>query len=242
MSHWQRRHRRVPFAFPVVVRWKGNSLRGFCQRIATMGLYVYHHEPYPIDAEVELEFALPVVEQASLALRGRVRRSDGEDLVEGLLGGMQILFEDLGQEEQAILEMFVSSCIQREAEYSGMGPSLAELSLVPHFEVRYFGTGTSRSEYVEDISEGGVLIRTLRPVPKGSRVQLTLYLPGSQQVAVDGTVVWSRRHDPKEPGKAGIGIQFADIEPWAQQMIGSFVANFGEEVQIPWGLGDMVVP
>lgn len=232
MSHWQRKHRRVPFAFRVRARWNDSMLCGSCQRMATMGLYVYHHDPLPLDAEPELELELPLATHEPIIARGKVRRSDPESPAENLLGGMQILFTQLGEEQGAALERFVSSCIEREAEYLQMGPPPGDCPL-PHYEIRYFGTGSSRAAYVEDISEGGVLIRTLNPDAKGSRVLLSLYLPGGQPRHVGGTVVWSRPHDPAEPGKAGMGIQFTDIEPDAQQMIASFVAHFGEEVQVP---------
>ncbi len=230
MSHIQRRFRRVPFAFDVKVDWDECVLMGHCQRVALAGLYVYHHLPIPEGATVGLTFALPTMDAPPIEVRAKVRKADIESPSMGELGGMQLLFEELEPAHEQALRNFVSSSIYRQNEYADydwlMEPSAPER---PYHEVRYFGTDSSRKEYVMDISEGGLRVRTLRPHPVGSEVDIGLFLPGEPATLVQGRVVWSAKLNLDYPSRAGFGVQFQDMDPEIRRRIADFVATFGEE-------------
>ncbi|MDY0058859.1 MAG: PilZ domain-containing protein [Myxococcota bacterium] len=230
---WERLHRRVPFAFPVCVQHSGTNLTGFCQRVAAVGLYVYHPIRLWPEQDVLLEFSLPVLSRQPIRAQARVRRVDPLDPLLGLLGGMQILFTHLELADSLLVDRFVDGCIGREASYEEEAASPQPTpSGLPRYAVRYFGTGSSRAEYVEDISEGGVLIRTLRPLPKGTLLELELYLPGAERSLVMGNVVWSEPFSASTPGQSGMGIAFLDLPDGDRQRIADFVGTFGEHVQV----------
>jgi uncharacterized protein (TIGR02266 family) len=61
-----------------------------------------------------------------------------------------------------------------------------------------------------DLSRGGIFISTPEPLGNGSTVNLTIMLPGNGEVEVKGVVKWIRE-DETPSGKAGMGIEFLDV-------------------------------
>ncbi len=68
-----------------------------------------------------------------------------------------------------------------------------------------------------DVGKGGVGIRTMSPLPKGTAVQLKFRLPGAAaEIDAAGRVAWSDR-------KVGMGIQFETISGTDQRVIDAFI-------------------
>lgn len=68
-----------------------------------------------------------------------------------------------------------------------------------------------------DVGKGGLGIRTMSPLPKGTAVQLKFRLPGAPvEIDAAGRVAWSDR-------KVGMGIQFERISVTDQRAIDAFI-------------------
>ena len=68
-----------------------------------------------------------------------------------------------------------------------------------------------------DVGKGGLGIRTMSPLPKGTAVQLKFRLPGaSAEIDAAGRVAWSDH-------KVGMGVQFERISPSDQRTIDAFI-------------------
>jgi uncharacterized protein (TIGR02266 family) len=68
-----------------------------------------------------------------------------------------------------------------------------------------------------DVGKGGLGIRTMSPLPKGTAVQLKFRLPGAAgEIDAAGRVAWSDR-------KVGMGVQFERISATDQRMIDTFI-------------------
>ena len=62
-----------------------------------------------------------------------------------------------------------------------------------------------------DLSQGGIFISTPEPIIVGSKVELSLYIPGKEDsINIKGVVRWMREDDNNEE-KAGMGIEFIDF-------------------------------
>ena len=61
-----------------------------------------------------------------------------------------------------------------------------------------------------DLSRGGIFISTPDPLSNGANVNLTIIIPGNGDVEVQGVVKWVRG-DENESGRAGMGIEFVNI-------------------------------
>jgi len=68
-----------------------------------------------------------------------------------------------------------------------------------------------------DVGKGGVAIRTMNPLPKGTVVQVKFRLPGRPaEIDAAGRVAWS-------DGKVGMGVQFEKVSATHQRTIDGFV-------------------
>jgi len=68
-----------------------------------------------------------------------------------------------------------------------------------------------------DVGKGGLGIRTMSPLPKGTAVQLKFRLPGANaEIDAAGRVAWSDH-------KIGMGVQFEKISPADQRTIDAFI-------------------
>ena len=68
-----------------------------------------------------------------------------------------------------------------------------------------------------NISKGGLALRTLNPLEKSTRVHVRLRLPGRHaDIEAHSRVVWSDL-------KAGMGLQFEQVEPQHQSAIDEFI-------------------
>jgi Tfp pilus assembly protein PilZ len=86
--------------------------------------------------------------------------------------------------------------------------------------------GAQRRETLDDISEGGVFIRSTDLLPVGEEVKLTLKTPRSWFDSVDirGRVTW---HRPEPEG--GFGLQFLFDNPAEQERVEQLVARLVAE-------------
>ena len=68
-----------------------------------------------------------------------------------------------------------------------------------------------------DVGKGGLAIRTMNPLPKGSPVQVRFKLPGiAVEIEAAGQVAWSDR-------KVGMGVQFERVSATHQRVIDEFI-------------------
>jgi uncharacterized protein (TIGR02266 family) len=70
-----------------------------------------------------------------------------------------------------------------------------------------------------DVGRGGLAIRTMSPLPKGTAVQIRFRLPGgSGDIDVAARVAWSNR-------KTGMGVQFEQVSANDQRIIDTFIES-----------------
>jgi hypothetical protein len=64
-----------------------------------------------------------------------------------------------------------------------------------------------------DLSPGGVFLRALRPLPKGTLVGLAFQLPAMGRFSCLAQVAWTTRDRPSRDGRSGMGLRFAPLDP-----------------------------
>ena len=83
--------------------------------------------------------------------------------------------------------------------------------------VTYRSADTLAGAVTLDVGKGGLGIRTINPLAKGTPVQLRFRLPGAAaEIDASGHVAWSDR-------KIGMGVQFENVSAAHQRAIDAFV-------------------
>ena len=86
--------------------------------------------------------------------------------------------------------------------------------------------------YTDNISEGGLFIRTERPLKEGEQFLLKLQLPGlSEPMEVNCEVVWVREQSDTEKRPSGMGVKFCKMTKQDNQILSQYVQTSikGEE-------------
>ena len=87
--------------------------------------------------------------------------------------------------------------------------------------VTYRSGDTLAGAVTLDIGKGGLAIRTMNPLPKGTPIQVRFKLPGmSAEIDAAGQVAWSDR-------KVGMGVQFERVSTNHQRVIDAFIDEHG---------------
>jgi uncharacterized protein (TIGR02266 family) len=86
--------------------------------------------------------------------------------------------------------------------------------------------------YILNISNGGIFIGTETPLPLDAMVTLMVKLPGeTDEMEIEGRVVWNNPQGRKNSFPKGMGIQFAKIDPNHAEKIQAFVDKHLKEIQ-----------
>lgn len=86
------------------------------------------------------------------------------------------------------------------------------------------------AEYVSNVSQGGVFIRSKNPLPMGTRVELrfTIIMEDVEIVEGEGEVV---RVD-RTPGSMGMGVAFTRLTAESKQVIDLILERAYEQMQV----------
>jgi uncharacterized protein (TIGR02266 family) len=79
-------------------------------------------------------------------------------------------------------------------------------------EVKYEGPGVRAETRISDISETGVFIDAMSPIPIGAVLKLTFVLPNGRMIEVEGRVAHSQP-------RIGMGVEFLNLKPEDAQSI-----------------------
>jgi uncharacterized protein (TIGR02266 family) len=131
----------------------------------------------------------------------------------------------------ALVALGVTTFINEQAAGPQILPALAPQLFPDNFNrrtservpvavpVSFQSRGVIAGARTQDLSRGGVAIRTLEPLPLGTVLELTFRLPGSaRDVTATGRVAWSNQ-------RVGMGVQFERLTTEAQQLLSSFVLS-----------------
>ena len=97
----------------------------------------------------------------------------------------------------------------------------ASLRIALGVPVSYQAGQTIAGAVTLDVSKGGIAIRTMNPVSKGTVVLVKFRLPGTpSEIAAQGHIAWSDR-------KTGMGVQFEKVSLIDQRMLERWVDERG---------------
>lgn len=91
--------------------------------------------------------------------------------------------------------------------------------------IRYGDAEQFFTDYILNISRGGIFVATLDPLPAGTPLRIGFALPNCDRlIATEGVVVRSTRDDPSaSPDASGMGIRFQRLDEEALDIIDDYV-------------------
>lgn len=91
------------------------------------------------------------------------------------------------------------------------------------FRATVFTGTTGRSLFATVISELGVFVRTLKPLPKGSLIKLSLDLPSAKPIVLEGEVIYVVGPERVAVEEPGMGIKFVSLDKEIQTGLRRFI-------------------
>lgn len=95
--------------------------------------------------------------------------------------------------------------------------------------------------YAVDVSHGGIFIRTKDPLPVGTTMKFEFQLKDATPlIKGEGTVVWTREHDPSRTGVApGMGVRFDRLADGSREVLDQILARKAGKAPTSSGFTDM---
>ena len=81
------------------------------------------------------------------------------------------------------------------------------------------------SDYIINISQGGIFIRSKNPLPVGTRLKVSFSLPGLNETIETTGEVAHVQDARTEDGFSGMGVHFKDLDKKAKARIDELVKN-----------------
>ncbi len=88
--------------------------------------------------------------------------------------------------------------------------------------------------YAIDISDGGIFVRTKKPLAVGTKVRFRFQLQGDSPLfSGSGVVAWTREYDPQKPtGAPGMGVKFVEMSQDSRDILADIVARKSEVSEV----------
>jgi type IV pilus assembly protein PilZ len=102
--------------------------------------------------------------------------------------------------------------------------------IATNIEIKFREKGSFLRSYMLNVNNGGLFLKTEKPLPIDAEVTMQIQLPDDKEVmAVEGRVVWTNAKSKAFP--VGMGIQFTKITPEHQEKVKAFVSANLKEIK-----------
>lgn len=164
-----------------------------------------------------------------LAFIGKAKRTAtatavGETLV-GLIDrdSLDLEYNKLSTDFRMILQSILKKFEKTNARIADL-TDRAEPRVKRKLSVSYRDKKSFLNAYTENISNGGIFLKTNSPLPKGTSIFLRLQLPDiPAPLEIDSLVIWSNRQEDGDKTKpSGMGIQFRDMDKKDRKILNDF--------------------
>lgn len=135
------------------------------------------------------------------------------------------------------IALFIDTALAREIldilrieiENRGLTPGTRRKHVRVNFCTRAHVThnGTTSEHFTENLSLGGICLKTTVPFAIGSKVELSLPLEGGNHIHLKGIVVNARSGNAKN--QAGMGIEFHEVRDYERKIISNLMKKAAAE-------------
>lgn len=231
MEYTDKRRKDSRVEATIEVRYKSvkDFLIEYSRNISRGGIFLTTPEPLPEGSKLRLVFYLPDSSK-EINIIGKVIHSLTREkaMLRGQEPGMGIEFIDFSPSSKREISQYI------EGLFSEKNIIIEKRRQEARFDARIkVGFKSDRAflwEYSEDISKGGIFIRTTNPVPLNSKVQLKLSLPGKdREISVVGEVIYIVKEGEGKRG-SGMGLQLIEFNEDGKKEIEKYIEKLKKNV------------
>ena len=101
-----------------------------------------------------------------------------------------------------------------------------------NIEITFKEKGSLIRSYMLNVSNGGLFLKTAKPLPIDSVVNMHVKLPDQEEtMIIVGRVVWINAKSGDHTFPSGMGIQFLKMDPEYKKKINEFVDEHRSEIK-----------
>ncbi|UCD86009.1 MAG: TIGR02266 family protein [Deltaproteobacteria bacterium] len=208
------------------VKVRYNSVKDFLieysRDISKKGIFLATPDPLPEESDIRILLYLPDGSK-EIEILGRVIHTITEERGKeaGQEPGMGIEFTDFPANGRREMDEYVEGLLAKK------DIEIDKRRQHPRFDTKikvgFKNVNDFLWAYSEDISKGGIFIKTTDPMPMNSKVQLKLCLPDrSKEISVVGKVINIFKGGETERGP-GMGLQLIDFDKGAKKEIEEYM-------------------
>lgn len=224
----KREDERIRAEIKVKFKTPKDFLKKYTEDISRGGIFIKAINPLPVDTKVKVVLVFPGSDEIGFTGRVVYVLNEDEATKIGRSPGMGIEFlnvdSDTSKKLKGIIERIKAKITLDFEEKRNDERVLTEIKL------KFKTTNGFIQKYTEDISKGGVFIKTNKPLPFDTRVKVLVELPDSKQIELTGKVVYIlNEKDAKAMMRnPGMGVQFIDVPPEIMKKLEEFI----EEIKV----------
>jgi uncharacterized protein (TIGR02266 family) len=209
----KRENERVRAEIKVHFKTPRDFLKKYTDDISKGGIFVKAINPLPMNTKVKVVLMPPG--QDNIELTGKVVYVLNEEQATkiGRSPGMGVEFFEVSPDTSRKLEEIIEKI--KEKITLDFEEKRRDERVIAEIKLKFKTTNGFIQKYTEDISKGGVFIKTDKPLPFDTRVKVLIELPDLDQIELNGRVVYvlNEEEAKKVMREPGMGIQFIDVSP-----------------------------
>ena len=229
----RRRGSRLQVRIPAVATIRGEPVELLTENVAMRGVFLRTDEPLPMKSLIPLTLFLPPDDTAFETHGVAVHRVDpGEDRSPGVA----FQFYGMDQASRRRWKEFLE-WVEVAHPSAAQSPVVLATSTAPdpikrrnprfdhEVEVQFNDLGQLFRLYTQDISTGGMLLKTDLDLSVGEELTFQIVHPETKiAFALRGIV----RRKVQEHGRRGLGVEFLDVDEQTKAEFFQFVLNMGD--------------
>jgi len=210
----KRKHSRVKAKLVMRYRNADALVEEYTRNISKGGLFVLTDNPYPLGSDIELTIELPDA-SGEIEAKARVMHVVPRDESDpSSRPGMGLELTDIPAEGREIIEGYVARQLKKDGASSSLDrPDQPRKR--SKLRVRFLDEQALKDEYLQNISHGGIFIKTRHPKQLNEILDLNLTHPKTgENLHVEGEVVRivSEEESRRTGQPPGMGIRFVDVD------------------------------
>ena len=98
-------------------------------------------------------------------------------------------------------------------------------------EVRYATQQGFVSDWIMNLSRGGMFVHSDSPLPVGTVISITLIVPGGQPIEIEGEVKWVVQRSPSAAVIPGMGVKITNISDESRKILEDLVEEAKKQMK-----------